>query len=89
MKMSRKEKTSRVPGKTEHKTESFSEIKAYSPAEQRAIGKHQDRLIFQRQYLTHLRISTRISDFQGKRWSQLSDLNRGPTHYKCVALPLS
>ena len=26
---------------------------------------------------------------RGKKWSQLSDLNRGPTHYKCVALPLS
>ena len=30
-----------------------------------------------------------IADFPHEMWSRLGDLNPGPTHYECVALPLS
>ena len=29
------------------------------------------------------------AEFPHKIWSRLGDLNPGPTHYECVALPLS
>ena len=36
-----------------------------------------------------VKVTLRNAEFINGNWSRLGDLNPGPTHYECVALPLS